>query len=341
MRPIKAYTYALMSALSCQTDHAGSVPNVAVSPPEPVLVAGTSMQVAAEVDAMTCLGVAGAVNWSVADTAIARVESIGPALATVTGKVTGSTTLTAGCGDRVGTAAVSVTTLQNPTVVPELPRIRLEAPCAGPAGSTINVPARGDLQRALDGARPGDVVVLESGATFTGEFVLPAKPGNGCITIQSSGLDQLPAAGTRVTPAHRAHMARIVSPSSDPALRTAPGAHHYALIGLEFGVAPSVKRSYAIVALGDGYQKTDASVPRDIILERVYIHGHSGLNLNRCLALNSASTTVVDSYLSECHGKGFDSQAIAGWNGPGPFRIVNNYLEGAGENVMFGGGDPA
>ncbi|MEO8338043.1 MAG: hypothetical protein ABI664_23920, partial [bacterium] len=33
-------------------------------------------------------------------------------------------------------------------------------------------------------------------------------------------------------------------------------------------------------------------------------------------------------------------QAIAGWNGPGPFKIVNNYLEGSGENIMFGGADP-
>jgi hypothetical protein len=38
---------------------------------------------------------------------------------------------------------------------------------------------------------------------------------------------------------------------------------------------------------------------------------------------------------------GFDSQAICGVNGPGPFKIVNNYLEGSGENVMFGGADPA
>ena len=30
-----------------------------------------------------------------------------------------------------------------------------------------------------------------------------------------------------------------------------------------------------------------------------------------------------------------------GWNGPGPFKIVNNYLEAAGENVMFGGADPS
>ena len=49
---------------------------------------------------------------------------------------------------------------------------------------------------------------------------------------------------------------------------------------------------------------------------------------------------VIDSYLSEAHVVGFDSQAICGVNGPGPFKIVNNYLEGSGENVMFGGADP-
>ena len=61
--------------------------------------------------------------------------------------------------------------------------------------------------------------------------------------------------------------------------------------------------------------------------------------MQRCVSLQSASTAIIDSYLAECHGKGFDSQAICGWNGPGPFKIVNDYLEGAGENVMFGGAD--
>ncbi|HEV3468221.1 MAG TPA: hypothetical protein VG148_02795, partial [Pyrinomonadaceae bacterium] len=32
---------------------------------------------------------------------------------------------------------------------------------------------------------------------------------------------------------------------------------------------------------------------------------------------------------------------VAGWNGPGPFLIENNYLEAAGENVLFGGAVPA
>jgi hypothetical protein len=49
---------------------------------------------------------------------------------------------------------------------------------------------------------------------------------------------------------------------------------------------------------------------------------------------------VINSYLSDFKEVGADSQALAGWNGPGPFRIANNYLEAAGENVMFGGADP-
>jgi len=57
--------------------------------------------------------------------------------------------------------------------------------------------------------------------------------------------------------------------------------------------------------------------------------------------MNSRHTAVIDSHLSDFKEVGADSQAIAGWNSPGPFRIENNYLEAAGENVMFGGADPA
>ena len=33
-------------------------------------------------------------------------------------------------------------------------------------------------------------------------------------------------------------------------------------------------------------------------------------------------------------------KSIYSYISPYPFKIVNNYLEGAGENVMFGGADP-
>ncbi len=100
---------------------------------------------------------------------------------------------------------------------------------------------------------------------------------------------------------------------------------------------------YGIVTLGEAGapQTTLASVPSDLVLDRLYIHGQTTTNTSRCVALNSARTQISDSSLDECHGKGFDSQAIWGGNGPGPFKIVNNTLRGAGENIMFGGSDPA
>jgi hypothetical protein len=48
---------------------------------------------------------------------------------------------------------------------------------------------------------------------------------------------------------------------------------------------------------------------------------------------------VVDSYISDFHEVGADSQGLCAWNTTGPLKIVNNYIEGAGENVMFGGAD--
>jgi hypothetical protein len=59
------------------------------------------------------------------------------------------------------------------------------------------------------------------------------------------------------------------------------------------------------------------------------------------VTINTAYTAVIDSYLDDCHADGQDSQAILGWNGPGPFHIENNYLAGAGENILFGGADPS
>jgi hypothetical protein len=35
-----------------------------------------------------------------------------------------------------------------------------------------------------------------------------------------------------------------------------------------------------------------------------------------------------------------ESQGILGLNGPGPFKIANNHIEGGSQGIMFGGGDP-
>jgi hypothetical protein len=203
-----------------------------------------------------------------------------------------------------------------------------------------------NLQSVLNQARRGDEIVLESGATFAGGFQLPAKPGtssDGWILIRSERSTQLPPRGVRVTPSNASLMAKIETSSPAPALTTALHASGWWISGVEFTAAPSVTTQYGLVKLGLGGapQNELSEVPTDLVLDRVYIHGQTTTDTQRCLELNSARTQVSDSYLMDCHGKGYDSQAIVGWNGPGPFRIENNMLAGAGENIMFGGADPA
>ena len=228
-------------------------------------------------------------------------------------------------------------------VAPELPRKTVDVRPTASAGRVVRVNAGDNLQRAIDRARPGDVIALEPGADFRGSFVLPAKGGEGWITIRTAGDAGLPRAGERITPAASPRLARLVATGPDAALRTEPRAHHYRVALLEVTADPGVKRNNGLVRLGaSGKAQNDlADVPHHLILDRVYVHGHAAMHLKRCVELNSAWSAVVDSHLAECHGKGQDTQAIAGWNGPGPFRIENSRLEGAGENIMFGGADPS
>jgi PKD repeat protein len=208
--------------------------------------------------------------------------------------------------------------------------------------ATIHVAAGGDLQGALDAARPGDTVLLAEGAEFVGNFVLPAKTGSEWITLRTAAPDSvLPAAGIRIRPSDAPLLARLRSPNPSAALRTAPGAHHWDIRYLEFAANQS---GYGdIIQIGDGSsaQNTLDVVPHHIVLNHVYVHGDPRYGQKRGIALNAAHVTISDSFVSECKGVGQDTQAIAGWNGPGPYLIENNYLEGAGENVMFGGADPA
>ncbi len=247
----------------------------------------------------------------------------------------------------------------------EPPRLTVDTTYVRPHGKTLVVRRGGDFQAALDAASPGDVITLEAGATFSGPFTLPVKTGSGWIVVRSSAPpSKLPPPGCRVDPSYARLMPKLVG-APGPVLTAAPGAHHYRFIGIEIrpggtggrsmrqilrsarrwiteaNAAPAADVSdQTLVQLGAGETSID-KLPHHIIFDRCYLHGDPKHGTRRGIAMNSRYTAVVDSYLSDFKTVGEDSQAIAGWNGPGPFKIVNNYLEAAGENVMFGGGTPS
>lgn len=211
---------------------------------------------------------------------------------------------------------------------------------AGQGGSSVRVARNGDLQRAIDRARPGDTITLEAGQVYEGPITLPVKSGSEFITIQSSRVSELPE-GVRVTPAQANLLAKIQSAEkSAPVVKTQPGAHHYKFIGIEFSTANAQVVVHDLIRFGDAATQSLDDVPHHLVIDRSYIHGFPTQEVQRGISLNSAETSVTNSYISDVHGKGYDTQAICGWNGPGPFQIINNYLEAAGENIMFGGSDP-
>src|SRR5688572_4076414 len=208
--------------------------------------------------------------------------------------------------------------------------------------ATIFVPAGGDLQRALNDARPGDTILLQENAEFVGNFLLPMKTGDAWIVLRSAAPDTvLPGAGIRIQPSYASLLARLRSPNSSAALRTAPGAHHWDIRYIEFRANQGGLGD--IIQLGDGSsaQNSLAQVPHHLVLNHVYVHGDPLFGQKRGIALNAATVTISDSHISDCKGVGQDTQGIGGWNGPGPYVIENNYLEAAGENVLIGGSDPA
>lgn len=204
-------------------------------------------------------------------------------------------------------------------------------------GKSRRVAVGGNLQAALNDAEPGDEIVLANGATFTGNFVLPAKTGDGWIVVRGEARSP---AGARVDATTFGGAARIITPNSQPAIVTATGAQRWRLVGLEVSHAKGAPYNYGILVLGRGDERTVAAMPSDIVLDRMYVHGSPTDGTSRCIAFNGARLAVIDSWISECHAKGFDAQGVCGWNGPGPFLIQNNRIEASGQGVMFGGADP-
>lgn len=202
----------------------------------------------------------------------------------------------------------------------------------------IRVPAGGNLQAAIGKARGGDVIELQAGAVYRGEIVLPNKPITDFITIQSSRAGELPE-NKRVSPKQAELMAKIHAPGqSKPAVSTENGAHHYRFVGIEFAPAGD-DYVYNLVFFGE--PKNTNETAHHLEIDRSYIRSRETGVTRRGLALNSADTVIKNSYFAGFAYPGEETQGICGWTGTKNVKVLNNYVEGGAENIMFGGSDPA
>ena len=236
-------------------------------------------------------------------------------------------------------SAAEAQAVAQPNAQVALPQVYLDTTYTPLSGNTIAVPAGGDFQAALNNANPGDTIQLAAGASYTGPFILPNKAGAGWIYIESSALSSLPAPGNRVSPSLAGLMPKILAPGS-AAIQTVSGAHQYRFIGIEFAPAPGQYSALqlTLIDLGNGETSVD-QLPNNIIFDRCYIHGDPAAGARRGIAMDSTATAVIDSYLSDFKLTTSEALPIQSENGPGPFKIVNDYLEG-GIGVSFGGWIP-
>lgn len=247
----------------------------------------------------------------------------------------------------------------------ELPRVYLKTTLADtPApGSTITVNAGGDFQAALNSANCGDTISLQSGATFTGNFSIPAKSCDDqhWIIIRSSAADSaLPQEGTRINPCYAGVASLPGRPAfSCPAVKNVmakilfngtggngpiqflAGANHYRLIGLEVTRSSPQSHLWNLIAPMQDTYATD-----HLVFDRLWVHGTASDETKGGIHLTGATyAAVVDSYFSDLHciaihGSCTDAQAINGGGGSllsGPYKIDNNFLEAGAQSIMFGG----
>ncbi len=246
----------------------------------------------------------------------------------------------------------------------ELPRVFVKSSLADtPALGHVHLVRESDnLQKAIDSAQCGDTLTLQAGAVFQGLFRLPGKSCDDShwIVIRSSAPDEsLPREDMRLTPCYagvaslpgrpdyhcsnpRNVLARIefAGKAGTGPIMFLAGANHYRLIGLEITRSASQASVTALAGVEEG------GTAHHLIFDRLWLHGTAQTETRRGIALSSITyAAVVDSYFSDFHcvavtGSCTDSQTVAAGGGDypeGPFKIVNNFLEAAGENVIFGG----
>src|SRR5271167_47087 len=243
---------------------------------------------------------------------------------------------------------------------PASPQVSIKTTWNAPVGGTTwHAHNSSDLTADFAAASPGDIIVLDAGTIYTGNFTFlkKANPTHQWIYIESSALASLPAPHTRVSPADAPNMPKLVTPNAGPAIRlcgahddncSTDGVNYLRFVGVEVYSASTATAScysnqtcnpftnFLIQSESDDNGGTD-TLADHITFDRCYIHGSPTEDVYHAIGANGTYFAVIDSYVSEIHASNTDSQAILAYYTPGPIKIDNNYLSATTENIMFGG----
>jgi hypothetical protein len=221
-------------------------------------------------------------------------------------------------------------------------------------GKEIRVAAKSDVARAIDDAKCGDTLLLAAGASFEIKE-LPAKKCDDqhYITVRTDTPDsKLPPEGTRISPAWGGVASlpgrpAFAQPAGGPAkllatlvVKRPSGAligDHLRFIGIE----------WTTPAEADIARIASPENTNHVIFDRNWFHPADGAEVGHGVGINDGSSmiAVINSYISGLNciagtGKCTDATAVGGGSGDKPIsglKIYNNFLESAGENILFGG----
>jgi hypothetical protein len=231
-------------------------------------------------------------------------------------------------------------------------------------GSIVNVSTAAALTAALASAVCGQQITLTAGSTFSGNFTVPAlncAPGN-WLWIVSSGYSSLPAEGTRITPCYAGitslvgrppfacpatpgtYTAEIITPNASPVLTFTSGTNGVRVMGIRFTRTLGTGFVAQLIKVGN------VGTISNIIFDRDVFGGDEQQDQTEAAADLSTiqNVAVVDSFAYDFYctspGSCTDSHAFyAGLNNTnstqdGPFKMVNDFVESAGEDCLLTGG---
>jgi hypothetical protein len=182
-----------------------------------------------------------------------------------------------------------------------------------------------ELQEALVAAKAGQTIELLPDTEYVGPFIPPDKePDQSSIRITTKGF--VPPEG-RIGLDQKVGLARLRGGTEKGAFRfeTTRG---WQLQGLAFEANPNGEGDIIVVQGAD-----------KVWLDQIIISGNDVFGQKRGIRANGSNFRLSRSYIHNIWKQGQESQAVGLWESAGGITLVDNFLEAASVNVLFGGAD--